>query len=257
MTRYRLTPSAFANRFAHTAKIVACALGAATLSQALPACAQPPATAPAASVAVASQTPAEHWAKELAAFEASDKKALPPQNAVLFTGSSSIVRWKTLATDFPGVSTLNRGFGGSTITDSVALAPRLVWPYRPRAVVFYAGDNDLAGNKTPAEVFAAFQAFVGVVREKYPTIPIAFISIKPSPARERLVAQAQEANTLIAKWMLDGHDPNLTYIDVWTAMTTPQNRPRTELFGPDKLHMNSTGYELWTKIVTPYIKKFK
>src|SRR4051812_24982841 len=100
-----------------------------------------PATKPAAQ--------ANPYEKEIAAFEAADKKEAPPANANLFVGSSSIRLWKTLASDFPGKKVINRGFGGSQITDSVKYADRIVIPYHPARIFLYAGDNDLNAGKTP------------------------------------------------------------------------------------------------------------
>src|SRR5690349_16186300 len=74
------------------------------------------------------------WEKNIAAFEAQDRENPPPKRALLFIGSSTIVRWKTLAEDFPEYKTINRGFGGSQIEDSAYYADRVVIPYAPRAV---------------------------------------------------------------------------------------------------------------------------
>src|SRR5277367_4235574 len=100
------------------------------------------------------------WEKEISAYEASDKTNAPPKGAILFVGSSSIRKWTTLARDFPGKQVINRGFGGSEIADSTALADRIIFPYAPRIIVFYAGDNDLASGKSAEKVFADFQAFL-------------------------------------------------------------------------------------------------
>src|ERR1700722_7316573 len=123
------------------------------------------------------------WEPEIHAFEMHDQTNPPPQNAVLFVGSSTIRKWTTLAKDFPGVQVINRGFGGSRIADSTALAERIIFPYEPRTIVFYAGDNDLAEGRTPEQVAADYQAFVQTVRARLPETRIAFISIKPSPIR--------------------------------------------------------------------------
>src|SRR5580704_17074592 len=121
------------------------------------------------------------WEPEIRAFEASDRTNSPPKHAILFVGSSSIRLWKTLAHDFPGEPVINRGFGGSRIADSTALADRIIFPYEPRTIVFYAGDNDMAEGRTTEQVAADYQVFVQTVRARLPETRIAFISIKPSP----------------------------------------------------------------------------
>lgn len=195
----------------------------------------------------------DRWEKSIAAFETADAKTAPPQNALLFIGSSSIVGWKTLAADFPNHVSLNRGFGGSELADSVRYAPRIVWPYQPRMVLLYAGDNDLAVGKTPEKVESDWIAFVKVVREKVPDAPIAFIAIKPSPSRVKLMPKAAEANERIKKWIEENPKSKAVYIDIWSPMLDAEGKPREELFGKDMLHMNGEGYKLWTQIVAPFL----
>jgi lysophospholipase L1-like esterase len=183
---------------------------------------------------------------------------MPPANAYLFIGSSSIANWKMLDADFTDVPVINRGFGGSQVEDSVYFAPRIVWPYQPRMVLLYAGDNDLADGKTPAQVLHDVQAFVARVRERLPQVPLAFIAIKPSPSRQALMPQARTANEAVQNWMREQNERSpqarLVYIDVWTPMLNAQGGPRPELFGRDRLHMNSRGYALWSQIIQPYLK---
>lgn len=192
------------------------------------------------------------WEKEIAAFEAADRTNPPPANAILFLGSSSIRLWKTLAEDFAGRPVINRGFGGSYVADSTAFVDRIVLPYRPRQIVFYAGDNDLAGGKSPAQVETDFQQFVSTVHRTLPQCGIAFIAIKPSPARWSLVNQQKEANERVRRFTQP--DQRLAFIDVFTPMLASDGQPRAELFAADKLHLNAEGYRLWRTLVRPHLK---
>jgi lysophospholipase L1-like esterase len=185
------------------------------------------------------------WEPEIRAFEAADRTNPPSKHAILFVGSSSIRLWKTLARDFPGVRVINRGFGGSRIADATALAERIVFPYEPRTIVFYAGDNDLAEGRTPEQVAADYQAFVQTVRARLPEARIAFISIKPSPLRWHLREKIESANRQIAAMKGDG----LVFIDSYRAMLGADGKPRQEMFTADRLHMNEQGYRLWTALV--------
>lgn len=195
---------------------------------------------------------ANKWESEIAQFEASDRQNPPAKGAVLFIGSSSIAFWKSLAEDFPGVNVINRGFGGSEIADSTFYVDRIVVPYQPRMIVFYAGDNDLADNRTPQQVFDDYVAFVSQVHRVLPETKIAFISIKPSPSRASLIPMMKKANEMIKAY--DSRDKSLIYIDVFTAMLDKDGNPRGELFGPDRLHMNRNGYNLWKSLITPYVQ---
>ena len=191
------------------------------------------------------------FAKEIEAFEKADAELPPQKGAILFIGSSSIRMWKTLAADFPNHHVLNRGFGGSEVADSVAYADRIVIPYEPRLIVFYAGGNDINGGKTPEQVAAAFKAFVEKVRSKLPETPIDYISIAGNPSRWAQVDKVKAANGMIEKYCHE--TPGLKYIDVFSHMLGADGLPRPEIFIADKLHMNSEGYKIWTELIRPYL----
>jgi lysophospholipase L1-like esterase len=197
---------------------------------------------------LAAEPAASPWEKEIRAFEAKDQQQPPPEGAVLFVGSSSIRLWK-LDESFPDVKTINRGFGGSHLADSVAFAERIVIPYRPKLVVLYAGDNDLAAGKTPARVLADFKQFVAKVEAALPETRIAFISIKPCPKRRALVDRVRETNARIAEFI--SRDERLRYIDVFQPMLDADGQPRAELFREDGLHLSVAGYKLWADALRP------
>jgi lysophospholipase L1-like esterase len=192
------------------------------------------------------------WDKDIAAFQAEDKANPPPPGSVLFVGSSSIRFWKSLSEDFPFVHTINRGFGGSDLDDSVYFADRIVTPYKAKAIVVYAGDNDIMGGDTPEGVRDDFIAFVGKVRKAQPNVPIAFIAIKPSVARKSLMAPMHQANEMIKAWAAS--QKNVTFLDIWPDMLDKNGQPRPELFIQDGLHMDRQGYDIWVAKVTPWLK---
>ena len=205
-----------------------------------------------AAISHAHQSPRTKWETEIKKFEESDRQNPPPKDAVMFIGSSSIRLWQSLAEDFRGIKVINRGFGGSEISDSTFFIDRIVIPQRPKMVVLYAGDNDLFNGKTPQQVFEDYKTFVGRIHQNLPRTKIAFISIKPSPARANLLQSMKDANSLIKEYAT--HDKRLIYIDVFTPMLGKDGNPRPELFGPDRLHMNSAGYDLWKLVVAPNIR---
>lgn len=206
-----------------------------------------PAAAPRATATPVAPAPAPASAAafepDIAAFEARDRAAPPPRGGIVFVGSSSIRFWSSLASDFPNVPVLNRGFGGSTLQDVVYFAPRIVLPYAPREIVLYAGDNDLAAGRTPEQVLGDYTAFVRLVRRALPAARLVFISIKPSPSRWTLAEPMRAANALIAQAIT--RDTLATFVDVFTPMLGASGRPRPELFQADSLHMTPAGYALW------------
>lgn len=197
-------------------------------------------------------SPSSQWEPDIASFEAADRANPPASGGIVFVGSSSIRMWQTLQNDFPGLPVLNRGFGGSELSDAVRFASRIVLPYKPRIVVLYAGDNDLNAGKTPHRVFADFMEFVGTLRRDLPGTRVVFIAIKPSIARISIVDKIRAANQLIRDYIAT--DPRLAYVDVFTPMLDASGQPRHELFLEDGLHMNAKGYAIWRDLVAPVIR---
>jgi len=202
-----------------------------------------------AAVVRAAEAPFE---KEIKAFEDADKKVPPAQNAVLFVGSSTFQKWKTLAEDFPNETVINRGFGGSQMADSVRYAKRIIIPYHPRKIVIYAGDNDLAAGKSPEQILTDFKALVDEVRPELPQTEILYLSIKPSIARWKLVDKIKQANALILDYTKS--DKQLGFIDIFPVVLGEDGKPRKELFMPDGLHMSREGQKLCVPVIEPRIR---
>ncbi|MBD3276344.1 MAG: hypothetical protein GF372_13590, partial [Candidatus Marinimicrobia bacterium] len=189
----------------------------------------------------------ERWEETILQFEEQDRQNPPPKGAVLFAGSSSIRMWESLQDDFPDVTTINRGFGGSQMSDLNHYIDRIVLPYEPSMIFVYEGDNDIAAGKSPEAVQTDFQTFVERIHAKMPDTPIGFISIKPSTARLDMVHEMRRANELVKEYTL--WKSNLEFIDIFSAMLGPDGYPREELLLDDGLHMTGAGYEVWTKII--------
>lgn len=194
----------------------------------------------------------DFWAKEIDALTANDATNPPAKGGVLFVGSSSIRLWKTLAEDFPGVPTINRGFGGSELADSVFYFDRLVLPHEPRCVVVFAGTNDLKNGKTPEAVSADFKAFRAKLHAALPAAKLIFISITLAPSRANLHDAMRTANRLIAADCAT--DPRCTFVDINAPMAGDKPAPGPELFVEDQLHLNPAGYAIWTKVLAPHLK---
>lgn len=191
------------------------------------------------------------WEPKIRQFEEQDRKAMPPTGGILFVGSSSIVGWK-VDECFPGLPVINRGFGGSQIADSVHFADRIILPYRPKVIVLYAGDNDVASGKSPEEVLRDYRQFVAKVHAGLSETRIVFVAIKPSIRRWSLVDKMREANRLIRA--VTEKDKRLVYVDVDGPMIGDDGKPRAELFKSDGLHLNAKGYKLWSALVLPHLK---
>jgi lysophospholipase L1-like esterase len=190
--------------------------------------------------------------KEIQAFEAQDKQKFPPRNAIVFTGSSSIRLWKDLDASFPGKKVIGRGFGGSNLNDLDRYLDRIVFPYKPRKVVIYSGENDIAQGVPAEEVVSRFQRVFTRLRQQLPRASVIFISMKPSPSRAEKIGEMQKANIAIELFL--NSQPNTAYVDVFTLMLDEAGNPRTDLFVEDNLHMNEEGYTMWASAIAPYLK---
>lgn len=202
--------------------------------------------------AVAAQPP--FW-NEIAEFKRRDSIQHPPANAILFVGSSSFRKWTNVQDYFPGYTIINRGFGGSSLDDVIRYAPAIIYPYHPKQVVIYCGDNDLASGKkmTGKKVYKKFVRLYEMIRKRLGNVDIVFVSIKPSPSRESLMPEMEQANDLIRNFIAER--AHAAFVDVYHLMLTPEGRPIDNLFVGDKLHMNEKGYKIWQAAILPYLDK--
>lgn len=197
----------------------------------------------------------EKWQAAIAKFEAADQVNPPPQNGILFVGSSSILFWD-LSKSFPELNAINRGFGGSEICDSTHYAGTLIFKHHPRTVVFYAGDNDVDRGKSAEQVQRDFLEFRDKLFEALPETRLLYIAIKPSRARWDKAPIMKQANELIAAEC--ENDGRLTFIDIWQPMLGDdgeQAMPPEHWFVKDGLHLSEKGYELWTSLVKPHLEE--
>jgi lysophospholipase L1-like esterase len=186
-------------------------------------------------------------------FKKLDQETAPPKDAILLIGSSSFTKWTDVASYFPDKTIINRGFGGSRLTDLNYYANDLL-NYEPKQIIIYCGENDFADNHTlkAKTVVDRFKTFYQKIREKFPNIEVDFISIKYSPSREQLWSQMKQANKKIAAFMKK--EPNAEFIDITKVMQDSTGNVRKDLFVEDMLHITPEGYKLWTSVMNPYMK---
>ncbi|MCL6523061.1 MAG: G-D-S-L family lipolytic protein [Thermoflavifilum sp.] len=197
----------------------------------------------------------ENWPfeNEIRQFQHQDSLQTPPEHAILFIGSSSFRMWKTLPKDFPEFTIINRGFGGSTLPDIIHYAHQIIFPYQPKQIIVYGGDNDAASSSTITvdSIYNRFVRLFYLVREKLPNTKISFVSIKPSPRRQHLMPLMDAANWKIQQFL--AHQPRADFIDVYHLMLDEKGLPRKDLFLDDGLHMNRQGYVIWINAIKPHL----
>jgi len=191
---------------------------------------------------------ATKWQNEIAAFAAAEATNPPPRDGIVFSGSSYIRKWTTLAADFPGLPVINRGFGGCELADVCLYADRIIIPCAPREVVIYAGGNDLSAGLPPPLVFGDFVALMTKLHHALPQAKLVFISCPPSPKRWAQTEKIKALNGLIAGYC---KKHGITFVNTFPLMLGADGRPRPEIYDEDQLHMNATGYAIWRKAVAP------
>jgi len=193
------------------------------------------------------------FANEIRAFKHQDSLSFPKPGGILFIGSSSIRLWGDLEQRFPNAPIIKRGVGGSQLWQFVDYyTPYILFPYQPRKIFIYAGENDIAAGKSGETVADEFTKLWIMINQKLPSAEIYFMAIKPSPSRAKYFDEVIKANTLIKAYL--GDKPKSHFIDVATSIYKDGTTvPDSSLFKADYLHLNSKGYDKWQKVLQPYV----
>ena len=201
------------------------------------------------------QTTQPPFWEDIQNFKKQDSVHFPAKNQILFVGSSSFTKWTDVQNYFPGYKIINRGFGGSSLPDVIRYAGDIIFPYHPKQIVIYCGENDLAASDTVTAqtVFNRFKQLFKLIRSKMPNVPVVFISIKPSPSRQRLMPKMEAINSMIKKYLRE--NKRIAFVDVYHKMINAYGNPIDDIFIEDKLHMNAKGYAIWQKAIQPYLLK--
>ena len=196
---------------------------------------------------------AQPFRDEIQAFQHQDSLVPITPGQVLFVGSSSFRLWRDVQAYFPGTPIINRGFGGSCLTDMIYYEKQIITPYKPRKIVIYCGENDFAASDTTTanDVFMRFKTLFKSIRADYPHTPIVYISMKPSPSRRTLMNKIASGNEMIEGYLR--RKRHTAFVDVFHRMLDEQGEPRRELFLDDQLHMNQAGYQIWASALKAQI----
>ena len=193
---------------------------------------------------------------EIEVFLKKDSILMPAANSILFVGSSSFNYWKDISNYFPGYPIINRGFGGSSLTDVIYFNEETILKYKPKQIYIYCGENDIAASDTitPQIVFERFKTLYTIIRTHLGNkIPVMYVSIKPSVARWNTEEKFVASNTLIHNFI--NKQKHTQFLDVHSAMLDTNGEVFKDIFIGDKLHMNARGYAIWQKIIAPTLVK--
>ncbi|MGN6419423.1 MAG: GDSL-type esterase/lipase family protein [Pseudobacter sp.] len=204
-------------------------------------------------LATAQVSVAQPFFNEIQKFRQQDSISAPPANPIVFTGSSSFRMWKTMKEDFPGYTVINRGFGGSGLPHVIQYAEDLIFKYNPKQVVIYCGENDLGPDVKGEYISGKFKELFTLIRSRLPEVPIVYVSMKPSPRREKVLTEMKKGNKQIKKFLR--RQKKAVYVDVFTPMLAADGSIRKDIFLDDNLHMNAAGYKIWQPLIEKHLLK--
>ncbi|MBX2896097.1 MAG: G-D-S-L family lipolytic protein [Cyclobacteriaceae bacterium] len=173
------------------------------------------------------------------------------KNLILFTGSSSIRLWPNLQVSFPSKNVLNRGFGGSEMSDLLYYVQPLILSYKPKTIFIYEGDNDLNAGRTAEQILIFADSLLTGIRKELPKTKIIFIAAKPSEARWHLKPTYEDFNTKLKDWTKSRK--RVYFADVWSPMLDNHGKLLPDLLQEDNLHMTEKGYTIWTNVLKRFL----
>lgn len=192
---------------------------------------------------------------EIRAFERLDSIEKPAKGQILLYGSSSMRLWTTYKKDLAGYNVVNRGFGGSEMSDAVYYFDRVVLPLAPSWILLYEGDNDLWNSKkSPQQVFDDYKTLMKMVRQKLPGTKLLIYTLRPSLARESMMPEQRELNALFKKYCKK-HRERAYFMDMYDLLLTPEGKPNGDYLVEDRLHLNAKGYAVWAQMTRDFLQK--
>ncbi|MFZ4724245.1 MAG: GDSL-type esterase/lipase family protein [Paludibacter sp.] len=193
------------------------------------------------------------YLKEFTRFIDEEKKGIDTTNLVVFIGSSTFTMWNNLQSHFPTSNVLNRGFGGSKLTDVINYADQILYPYKPKQVVLYEGDNDLGSGIKPDDLLSDLKVFVRMTEIKLPGVPVVLLSVKYSPKRHKNKDKITEFNAKMKDYA--STKPQLKYVDIAPITLNADGTYKRKLYMADTLHVNQACYNLYAQKIEPFLLK--
>ncbi|MCU4164636.1 GDSL-type esterase/lipase family protein [Carboxylicivirga caseinilyticus] len=192
------------------------------------------------------------YGKAIDAFEKMDSVNHPNEGGILFIGSSSFTKWQDVNDYFPDKYIINRGFGGSQMSDLLYFKERLILPYKPKQIVVFVGGNDITAGEKARSVFKEDKELVKWTLKQFPDVDFLFLSLKPTPKRWALKDEMIRLSKKRERYALKNRQ--VDYVDVWTPLLNDEGMPKEGIYIADQLHLNAKGYKIWQQVMAPYLK---
>ncbi len=192
----------------------------------------------------------KYFAKEINDLDSLNKVQPDPEQAILFTGSSSIKLWSTIKEDMAPYTVIQRGFGGSKIEDLAYYLQRIVYPHKFRAIAIFCGTNNITGNGREMSEDSIMHWVANIdrqIRHKFPGTPIFWIAVTPVPSRASVLDKVMIHNGRMAEYCAGRK--NTFLINTVPAYLDQEGKAIPRYFIQDMLHQNHDGYRVWADII--------
>lgn len=160
--------------------------------------------------------------------------------------------WKDISTYYPEHQIINTGFGGSEMSDLLYHLEHTVLKFAPVKVFIYVGENDVDSGRPITLIIEQTEKVVETIESKFPDCQIILISAKPSLVRWHLHPAYEKLNQEFED--LANKDANRKYVNIWDVMLNDRGVVNPSLFIGDGLHMNKAGYDIWGRVIRPFVE---
>ena len=175
---------------------------------------------------------------------------------VMLAGSSSIEFWTSSKEDLDPIVSYNHGIGGTTIEEwDECLNQRLVFPYKPKMVVYYVGINNVINSKQDAgTIWTNLQKFLNDTHEAMPNTKVQYIMMNLIPGYPTYYPVINSVNESVTNYQKN-NSSWLTLINPGIALLKENGEPNAAYFRTDGLHLSFYGYVVWGGIIKESILK--
>lgn len=170
-----------------------------------------------------------------------DEKKSAGRCTIWLVGSSSIYRWKSAAADLDGWQVRNRGIEGARLPELQQRLDLTTEMGLPSAIIFYAGENDLADGVGAPVVLDHLEHLATTLMRRAPSAKLFIVSMKPSPTRWANRPAQLAVDEGLRRFVRRG--ANIELIEAGDLLLSG-GKPG-DFYREDGIHLSPAGYARW------------